>query len=51
MDPLQEDIDFLEHFGVKGMQWGVRRDRRAAALVKVGSGQGTTSQKVRALAR
>ena len=43
--------EFLEHFGIKGMQWGVRRDRRAAALVKVGSGQGTTSQKVRALAR
>ena len=21
---LQEDIDFLAHFGVKGMQWGVR---------------------------
>lgn len=50
MEALQEDIEFLEHFGVKGMQWGVRRDRRAASLVKVGYGQGTTSQKVRALA-
>lgn len=23
--PLQEDIEFLEHFGVKGQQWGVRK--------------------------
>lgn len=26
MVPLQEDIDFLEHFGVKGMRWGVRKE-------------------------
>lgn len=26
-DPVQ---DFIEHFGVKGMRWGVRRDRSAA---------------------
>lgn len=24
---FDEDIDFLEHFGVKGMRWGVRNDR------------------------
>ena len=24
--PLQEDEAFLEHFGVKGMKWGVRND-------------------------
>lgn len=40
--------DFLEHFGVKGMRWGVRRDNRANTLVRVGRGQGTKSQKVRA---
>lgn len=27
MTVLQEDVDFLEHYGVKGMQWGVRRAR------------------------
>lgn len=26
---IEEDVeDFLEHFGVKGMQWGVRKERR-----------------------
>lgn len=25
MTPLQEDIDFLEHYGVRGMQWGKRK--------------------------
>jgi len=28
MDPEVED--FLEHFGVKGMKWGVRKERKAA---------------------
>lgn len=27
--PLQEDLDFLAHFGVKGMKWGVRNNPRA----------------------
>lgn len=25
--PLQEDLDFLAHFGVKGMRWGVRNNK------------------------
>lgn len=25
--PLQEDLDFLAHFGVKGMKWGVNNTR------------------------
>jgi len=29
MNPNLEDINFLLHFGVKGMQWGVRKDRAA----------------------
>lgn len=39
--------DYIEHFGVKGMRWGVRRDRRANTHIKVGAGQGTLSDKVR----
>lgn len=46
-----EDIDkFLEHFGVKGQQWGVRRYNRAQARVNVGKGKGTTGQKLRSYA-
>lgn len=32
MDPTEE---FLEHFGVKGMQWGVRKDRTTGVSRKV----------------
>jgi hypothetical protein len=28
MTALQSDVDFLAHFGVKGMKWGVRNERR-----------------------
>lgn len=45
--PLPQDVEFLEHFGVPGMKWGVRRDRRAGALVSLGSGEGGTISKVR----
>lgn len=51
MEPLQEDVEFLEHFGIKGMQWGVRRDRRAQGLITVGQGKGTKGQKLSAVAR
>lgn len=44
---IDEEV-FLEHYGVKGMQWGVRRNRRANSLVKVGAGKGGKSEKVRA---
>ena len=27
MDPKKEDVEFLEHFGVKGMKWGVVKER------------------------
>ena len=45
MSPLQEDIEFLEHFGKKGMHWGVRnapkptpktqQEKRRSAVKKV----------------
>jgi hypothetical protein len=31
---LKEDEEFLEHFGVKGMKWGVRKERKADASWK-----------------
>lgn len=38
---LEEDLTFLEHYGVKGMQWGVRN----------GGGSGTSKRQVRKEAR
>lgn len=26
----EEDLDFLEHYGVKGMKWGVRKERQTS---------------------
>lgn len=41
------DDTLLEHFGVRGMRWGVRRENRIARLERVGSGKGSTMDKVR----
>lgn len=35
MGVLQEDIDFLEHHGVKGMRWGVRNDKENRSAKKL----------------
>jgi len=35
---IDEEV-YLEHFGVKGMQWGVRRQRREARLRNVARGK------------
>ena len=34
IEPLPQDVDFLAHFGVKGQQWGVRRDKVSGVSAK-----------------
>lgn len=40
--------DYLEHYGVKGMKWGVRRQRRIDVLRRAGAKDSTISTRVRA---
>lgn len=40
--------DMLEHYGVKGMKWGVRRQGRISTLSKVGAGKGSRMDKFKA---
>lgn len=42
---------FLQHFGVSGMKWGVRRSRRQQALERGAVKGGYKSSRVRAVAR
>lgn len=43
--------EFLEHYGVKGMKWGVRRTRRIQGhidrVAKVRDGTATTGERIR----
>ena len=50
MTNFESTDTYLEHFGKKGMRWGVRRDNRASNLKAVGKvgGKTTFGQKVRA---
>lgn len=43
--------DFLAHYGVKGMKWGVRKDRKARASSSDPKTKKTKTQKARANAR
>lgn len=39
-----EDLDFLEHYGVKGMKWGIRKERPTSnGRRKASSSSGSTS--------
>jgi hypothetical protein len=48
MNTDQAVDEFLEHHGVRGQKWGVRKLRRTQNFQQVGAGKGTTSQKFRA---
>lgn len=46
----QEEVDdFLEHVGVKGMKWGVRRQKRLDRLNRVAKGKSTRGERARVL--
>jgi hypothetical protein len=40
--------DFLEHHGIRGQKWGIRKKRRAENFRQVGTGKATRMQKIRA---
>lgn len=47
-----EEIDaYFEHAGVKGMKWGVRRQRRLASTDRVAAGRGSALDNARQLAK
>lgn len=47
MNPNDEDYDFLEHYGVPGMQWGVRRSRAQLAKAKSRSEDSATVKDIK----
>lgn len=48
---LQEDVDFLAHFGKKGMKWGVKNEARLQATKRVAKGTGDAKDKMKVLSR
>ena len=44
---LDEDVEFLEHFGKKGMRWGVRNEVRLERAKAVASGTANKLETVR----
>jgi hypothetical protein len=47
MTTFAETDDFLAHYGVKGMRWGVRRENRIQSLERVGAGTASKGEKAR----
>jgi hypothetical protein len=45
-DSMNNVLEFIEHHGVKGMQWGVRRDRRSGVTVGTRKGKRATERTV-----
>lgn len=43
--PLQQDVEFLEHFGKKGMRWGVHQQTRLDASNRVAKGEAMPGDK------
>lgn len=43
------DEDYVEHYGTKGMRWGVRRQRRLDRITRVAKGKGSFNDKVSAV--
>jgi hypothetical protein len=50
-EPMLTVDDILEHHGVKGQQWGVRRARRTERLARAGAKDSSAITRVRALGR
>lgn len=47
-----EEVDeFIEHFGKKGMKWGVRNQRRLDRARRVAKGRGSLGDEIRVLGR
>jgi hypothetical protein len=47
----EEVEDFIEHFGKKGMKWGVRNQRRLDIARRVSKGTGSMSDSIRSFGR
>lgn len=51
IDGLDERRDFLEHYGVKGMKWGVRKERQTSGKEKTRRSQRAKNRVARLRAR
>ena len=49
MVAMESTDDFLAHYGVKGMKWGVRKQSQADSLRRVSTGSASTKDKIRSV--